>query len=51
MQRVYNEEAKLDREQRPDDCPVGTRPIDKDRRLDRDKIHRIKDGINAGAKD
>lgn len=47
-------EAKPDREQRPDDCPAGTLPIDKDKRLDRDKIHRIKSsngGIGAGPKD
>jgi hypothetical protein len=43
--------AKPDREQRPDDVPTGTKPVDKDKRLDREKIHGIKDQIGAGAKD
>jgi hypothetical protein len=41
--------AKADREQRPGGLPAGTRPIDKDRRLDRGLIHDIKKGL--GAKD
>ncbi|MCA2971663.1 MAG: RHS repeat-associated core domain-containing protein [Acidobacteriaceae bacterium] len=44
-------EAKPDREQKPDGCPTGTRPVDKDKRLDRPKIHGIKDALNAGPKD
>jgi hypothetical protein len=43
--------AKPDREQRPDDVPTGTKPVDEDRRLDREKIHSIKDQIGAGARD
>lgn len=48
---TFNEEAKPDREQKPDGCPTGTRPVDRDRRLDREKIHGIKGQINAGARD
>jgi hypothetical protein len=48
---TFNEEAKPDREQKPDGCPTGTRPVDRDKRLDREKIHGIKGQINAGARD
>ena len=46
-------EPKPDREQKPENCPTGTKPIDKDKRLDREKIHKIKGrgGLNAGPKD
>jgi RHS repeat-associated protein len=44
-------EKKPDREQRPEDVPAGTKPIDQDKRLDRPKIHDIKRQIGAGAKD
>ena len=44
-------EPKPNREQKPEGCPVGTKPIDKDKRLDRKKIHGIKDQIGAGARD
>jgi len=40
-------DAKPDAEQRPDGLPQGTVPIDKDRRLDRDLIHKIKQGLGA----
>jgi RHS repeat-associated protein len=51
--QLYNEEGKPDREQKPDDCPAGTKPVDQDKRLDREKIHKIKGkgGLNAGPKD
>ena len=39
---------KPSREQKPDDCPPNTKPVEKDKRLDREKIHRIKDGLGAG---
>jgi RHS repeat-associated protein len=45
------EKAKPDREQKPNGCPTGTRPVDRDKRLDREKIHRIKDGISAEPND
>ena len=48
---TFNEEAKPDREQKPDGCPTGTRPVDRDKRLDREKIHGIKGQIGAGARD
>jgi RHS repeat-associated protein len=48
---VQTAESKPNREQRPDNCPTGTKPIDKYPGLDRGDIHGIKDGINAGAKD
>jgi RHS repeat-associated protein len=43
--------AKPSREQRPDDVPAGTKPVDEDKRLDREKIHGIKDQLGAGARD
>jgi RHS repeat-associated protein len=43
--------AKPSREQRPDDCPVGTKPIDQWPGLSSDDIHGIKRGINAKGKD
>lgn len=43
--------AKPNREQRPDDVPSGTKPVDEDKRLDREKIHGIKDQLRAGARD
>jgi RHS repeat-associated protein len=46
-----NKKVKPDREQKPDDAPEGTRGVDKDKRLDREKIHEIKRQIGAGAKD
>ena len=39
------------RESRPKDAPTGTRPIDQTPGMDRDKIHKIKDGVGAGPKD
>ncbi len=42
---------KPSREQRPDNCPTGTKPIDQWPGLSKDDIHGIKAGINAGAKD
>jgi hypothetical protein len=47
--RQYSK-AKPDREQKPPNCPVGTRPIDQ-WGLSKDDIHTIKNGINAGPKD
>jgi RHS repeat-associated protein len=44
-------EAKPDREQKPDNCPAGTKPVDKDKRLDRGKIHGIKDQLGAAPRD
>jgi RHS repeat-associated protein len=44
-------DVKPDREQRPNDVPTGTKPVDQDRRLDRQKIHDIKDQLGAGPKD
>ena len=41
---------KSDREQRPPNCPSGTRPIDQ-AGLDRELIHGIKRGIRAGPRD
>jgi RHS repeat-associated protein len=46
-----DEGAKPDREQKPDGCPAGTKPVDKDKRLDREKIHGIKDQLQAGLRD
>lgn len=43
--------AKPDREQRPDNCPTGTKPIDKYPGLSTGDIHGIKAGVNAGPKD
>jgi uncharacterized protein RhaS with RHS repeats len=43
--------VKPDREQRPDDVPTGTKPVDKDKRLDREKIHGIKGQIGAQPRD
>lgn len=43
--------AKASREQKPDNCPAGKKPIDQWPGLSRDDIHGIKAGINAGAKD
>jgi hypothetical protein len=54
LDNVLNNESakpKPDREQKPEGCPVGTKPIDKDRRLNRGKIHGIKDQINADPRD
>jgi filamentous hemagglutinin len=39
--------AKPDREQRPAGLPTDTKPIDKDKRLDRGLIHDIKRGLGA----
>ncbi|HEY5971430.1 MAG TPA: RHS repeat-associated core domain-containing protein [Pseudoxanthomonas sp.] len=44
-------EAKPSRGQKPDNCPTGTKPIDKVPGLSKDDIHGIKDGINAGPRD
>jgi RHS repeat-associated protein len=43
--------AKPNSEQKPTDVPTGTKPIDQDKRVDRDKIHEIKDQLGAGPKD
>ncbi len=43
--------VKPDREQRPEDVPANTKPVDQDKRLDREKIHDIKDQIGASPKD
>jgi RHS repeat-associated protein len=45
------QKAKPDREQRPYDVPTGTKPIDQDKRLDRQKIHDIKRQLGAQPKD
>lgn len=49
-QFIYLSE-KPDREQKPEGTPAGTKPINKDKRLDREEIHKIKDQLRAGAKD
>ena len=36
---------------KPKNCPPGTKPIDKYPGLDKDDIHKIKDGVGAGPKD
>jgi RHS repeat-associated protein len=36
---------------KPKGCPTGTKPIDQYPGLDKDDIHNIKDGVNAGPKD
>ncbi len=36
---------------KPKDCPPGTRPIDKMPGLDKNKIHKVKDGVQAGPQD
>ena len=41
--------AKPDREQKPDDVPTNTKPIDQDKRVDRGLLHDVKKGL--GAKD
>lgn len=43
--------AKPAREQRPDNCLVGTRSIDKWPGMGKDDIHDIKCGVNAGPTD
>ena len=43
--------AKPGRAQRPEGTPPGTKPVDQDKRLDRGKIHEIKDQLGAGATD
>ena len=48
---MMNEKSKPDREQKPDNCPTGTKPVDKDKRLDRGKIHDIKRQLGAAPKD
>ncbi|MBI3562866.1 MAG: RHS repeat-associated core domain-containing protein [Gammaproteobacteria bacterium] len=53
---VNNEQSddnqpKPNREQKPEGCPSGTKPIDQDKRLDREKIHKIKKGIRARPRD
>jgi RHS repeat-associated protein len=42
---------KPNREQRPKNCPTGTKPIDQWPGLDSDGIHGIKRGLRAGPKD
>ncbi len=48
---TFNEDAKPDREQKPDGCPTGTKPVDRDKRLDTRKIHGIKQQIKAAPRD
>jgi len=43
--------AKPDREQRPQDCPAGSKPINQYPGLSSSDIHKIKRGINARGKD
>jgi len=45
------ESPKPSREQKPDNVPPGTKPIDQDKRLDRQDIHAIKDQLGARPKD
>jgi len=47
--RMMNE--KPSREQKPDNCPTGTKPIDQEPGLSTDDIHKIKKGVNAGPRD
>jgi len=39
--------AKPGRAQRPEGVPSGTKPVDQDKRLDREKIHEIKDQLGV----